>query len=112
MCQSTAWNLFDSELTQDKCYRGGVVDEVFTDSLTQVRGYPSNEHESIRQTRVPGPPARPLQPGRSSSQDAHPRRVLRHLRLSSQERLAPAAPAAGGAHNSRPAWSQTHLRSA
>ncbi|MGA9453620.1 MAG: hypothetical protein WBW41_20015, partial [Verrucomicrobiia bacterium] len=39
-------------LTQDKCYRDGELDEGFSSSLTQDRGYPSNEHESAQQTGV------------------------------------------------------------
>ena len=39
-------------LTQDKCYPGGELDEGSGDTLTQVRGYPSNEHESAEQTGV------------------------------------------------------------
>jgi hypothetical protein len=42
----------DDVLTQDKCYRGGELDEEFGYTLTQVRGYPSNEHESAQQTGV------------------------------------------------------------
>src|ERR1035441_49101 len=36
------------ELTQDKCYRGGELDEASGNTLTQVRGYRNNEHESVR----------------------------------------------------------------
>ena len=70
-----------SELTQDKCYRGGAVDEASADTLTQVRGCRSNEHESVRQTRVFDPHSRPRSARRSSAQNAHPRGVLSHLRL-------------------------------
>src|SRR4030095_5083112 len=35
----------DRELTQIKCYRGGELDWASDDTLTQVRGYPSPEHE-------------------------------------------------------------------
>src|ERR1039457_2373984 len=76
----------EGELTQDKCYRGGELDEASGNTLTQVRGYRNNEHESVRQTRVPRPHPRPLPARRSAAQAAHPRRVLRHLRLSSQKR--------------------------
>ena len=43
------------ELTRSKCYRGGAVDEASGDTLTQIRGYPSHDHESVRQTRGSGP---------------------------------------------------------
>jgi hypothetical protein len=35
------------ELTQDKCYLGGELHVECDDTLTQVRGYPSPEHESV-----------------------------------------------------------------
>src|SRR5260221_3140965 len=54
------------------------MDWASDDTLTQVRGYRSNEHESVRQTGVPGPHSRPLPARRSAAQAAHPRRVLRH----------------------------------
>src|ERR1039457_2249603 len=102
--------LQSSELTQDKCYRGGELDEASGNTLTQVRGYRNNEHESVRQTRVPRPHPRPLPARRSAAQAAHPRRVLRHLRLSSQKRPAPPQPAAGGRHRPQAAWPQARLR--
>src|SRR6266487_6038929 len=48
------------ELTQIKCYRGGELDWASDDTLTQVRGYPSPEHESVRQTRISRQDSRPL----------------------------------------------------
>ncbi|MGA9453827.1 MAG: hypothetical protein WBW41_21060, partial [Verrucomicrobiia bacterium] len=50
--QEARWESLDSVLTQDKCYRDGELDEGFSSSLTQDRGYPSNEHESAQQTGV------------------------------------------------------------
>ena len=41
--------------------------------LTHLRGYPSPEHESVCQTRGPGPHPRPLPARRSAPQVAHPR---------------------------------------
>ncbi len=35
-------------LTQDKGYRGWELDEEFGYSLTQIRGYRNNEHESAQ----------------------------------------------------------------
>src|SRR5262245_36007641 len=62
-----------SELTQDKCYRGGELDEASDDTLTQVRGYPSNEHESVCQAGISHPNSRPLWPRRSAIQKPHSR---------------------------------------
>ena len=39
---------FESVLTQDKGHRGWALDEGFGDALTQIRGYPNNEHESAQ----------------------------------------------------------------
>src|ERR1017187_6242468 len=86
------------ELTHIKCYRGWEVDEGSADTLTPIRGYPNSEPESVRQTRGPGPHSRPLPARRSAAQAAHPRRVLRLVRVSSQSRAAALEPAA--AHDS------------
>src|ERR1035437_4178750 len=96
------------ELTHIKCYREWEVDEESADTLTHIRGYRNPEHESVCQTRGPGPHSRSLPARRSAAQDAHPRRVLRHLRLSSQSRLAALEPAAAqrAAQTFRP---QNHL---
>src|ERR1017187_3321183 len=88
----------DPELTHIKCYRGWEVDEGSADTLTPIRGYPNSEPESVRQTRGPGPHSRPLPARRSAAQAAHPRRVLRPVRGSSQSRAAALEPAA--AHDS------------
>src|ERR1017187_6653412 len=94
-----------AELTHIKCYRGWEVDEGSADTLTPIRGYPNSEHESVRQTRGPGPHSRPLSARRSAAQDAHPRRVLRHVRVSSQSRAAAFEPAA---ERPWPAWIDLH----
>src|SRR5215210_574431 len=83
------------ELTHIKCYRGWEVDEASADTLTHIRGYRSLEHEFVLQTRVTGTHSRPLPARRSSAQDAHTRRVLRHLRVSSKSSPAAAQPPAG-----------------
>ena len=77
-------------LTQDKCYRDGELDEGFSSSLTQDRGYPSNEHESAQQTGVFNQNPRSLSARRSRAQKPHSGRVLRHLRLSPQSSAATA----------------------
>jgi hypothetical protein len=41
-----------SVLTQDKGYRGWELDEGFGNTLTQIRGYPDNEHEFAGQTGI------------------------------------------------------------
>src|ERR1039458_4880261 len=87
-----------AELTHIKYHRGWEVDEGSADTLTPIRGYPNSEPESVRQTRGPGPHSRPLPARRSAAQAAHPRRVLRPVRGSSQSRAAALEPAA--AHDS------------
>ena len=96
------------------------MDGAFTGSLTQVRGYPSNEYESVPKTRVSlsrGPPAEgavDTQPGYRKNGNA----VLRTKELDARaailgyERFGPSRAGASVQRTLRREWSryQNHFR--
>lgn len=99
-----------AELTRDKGYREEAIGGEPEDTLTQVRGYRSPEHEFVCQAGVPRANPRPPSAGRPDPQDSYPRRVLCNLRVPPQGRPAAIAPAT--THSRRPgaAWSEAILR--
>ena len=97
-----------ADLTQIKGYRGWEMDEESVDTLTQVRGYRTNEHEFSIQAGVFGEDSRPLSAGWPSSQEQDTRRVLFELRVSPKgggEAFGAAIEGAG----SEAAWAKADL---